>query len=124
MQCVLLIGMIVFAIRLIESRKFHYAVGGFVLLMVFTCIQWWNLLADKDHDKLIVYRVPGHGALEWIKASQSYFYSDSVLTNDEDQLRFHIWPSRMLSGVTDSHLIVSDPHLIKSFTGFRFFLLG
>jgi competence protein ComEC len=123
-QCLLLIGMIVFAIRLVESRKFHYAVGGFVLLMVFTCIQWRNLLKDKDHDQLIVYSVPGHGALEWIKASQSYFYSDSVLTNDEDQLRFHIWPSRMLSGVTDSHLIVSDPHFIKSLTGFRFFLLG
>ncbi len=124
MQCVLLIGMIVFAIRLIESRKFYYAVGGFVLLMLFTCIQWWNLLADKGHDQLIVYRVPGHGAMEWIKAGQSYFYSDSVLTSDEDQLRFHIRPSRILSGVTDSRSIVSDPHFIKSFTGFRFFLLG
>jgi competence protein ComEC len=123
-QCVLLMGLIIFAIRLFESRKFHHAVGGFVLLTVFTCIQWWNLLADKDHDQLIVYHVPGHGALEWIKASQSYFYSDSVLIADEDQLRYHIRPSRLLSGVTDSRSIVSDPRFLKSFIGFRFFLLG
>jgi competence protein ComEC len=122
-QCGLLMGMVIFAVRLFDTRKFHYAVGAFGLLMAFTGIQWWNLLAWKDHDQLIVYRVPGHGALEWIKGNQSYFYSDSVLTADEDQLRFHIRPNRLLSGVRDSYSNISSLYFQKSFSGFRFFIL-
>jgi len=123
-QCALLMGIIVCIIRLFESRKFRYVVGAFMLLMLFTWIQWRGVLTEKDRDQLIVYRVPGHGALEWINGNQSYFYSDPVLTGDEDQLRFHIRPNRLLSGVVDTGSHVSDPHFLKSFHGFRFFLLG
>ena len=128
-QCALLFGIVVMVIRLFESRKFHYVAAAFALLMVFTWIQWRNLLAEKNLDQLIVYRVPGHGALEWIKSRQSYFFSDSALTGDEDQFRFHIRPNRLLSGVDDNRSHGPDAHfhcpdMVKSFSGFRFFLLG
>src|SRR5260221_3783352 len=124
LQCFALMGMIICVVRLFESRKFHCVLGAFTLMAVFGYCQWINALAEKAHEQLIVYKITGHGALEWIRDRQSYFYSDTVLTADEGQLRFHIRPNRMLSGVEDDRVHVSDPSLLKTFSGFRFFLFG
>jgi competence protein ComEC len=123
-QCVVMMGMIILVVRFFESRKFQFVYGVLLLLMVFAGMEWRNLLAEKDHDQLIVYRVQGHGALEWIKGSQSYFYPDSALAADKRKLRFHIQPNRVLSGVGDTPTYASGPAFQRSFSGFRFFLLG
>jgi competence protein ComEC len=48
-----------------------------------------------------VYNVTGHSAWDVIDRGQVYFFTDSVLAQDEERIRFHIQPNRLRHGVTD-----------------------
>lgn len=118
-QCWLMMGIIISFILLFEFRKFRYVIAGLLLTILYTGLQWQHYDQEVDQRKLIVYRVNGHGAIEWMDHGKSYFYSDSSLLNDQERIRFHIRPNRIASGVGNT--ITNDSIFFKSFNGFRYF---
>lgn len=119
LQCWLLMGAIISFILLFEFRKFRYLMTVLILAVLYAVVQWQHYYEAIDIRKLIVYRVNGHGAVEWIAHGKAYFYSDSTLLNDQERIRFHIRPNRIASGV--GNIFTNDSIFQKSLNGFRFY---
>jgi len=118
-QCWLLMGVIISFILLFEFRKFYYLIAAFLLVLVYSGIQWQHYNQEVLKKQLTIYKINGHGAMEWIDDGKSYFYSDSSLVNDSERIRFHIRPNRVASGV--GYVTVNDSLFMESSNGFRYF---
>lgn len=108
-QCWLLMGAIFCIVLLFELRKTGYLTAASVFILTFTVFQWIHFRENVSQKKFIVYNVTGHSAWDVMHNGQVYFFTDSVLMNDRDKLRFHIRPNRLRNGVGeiyngDSHL--------------------
>ena len=118
-QCWLLMGVIILSILLFEFKRFRYVIGVLILVLFYSGAQWQHYIGEVNRKQLIVYKVNGHGAMEWIDHGKSYFYSDSTLVNDLERIRFHIRPNRIASGV--GNIQVNQPMFMKSLDGLRYF---
>jgi competence protein ComEC len=98
-QCWLLMGAILGMVFLFESRKAEYLTAATLLIVVFGVFQWVHFQDSINQKKFVVYNIKGHSAVDMIHNGQVYFFTDSVLMNDRDKLRFHIRPNRLRSGV-------------------------
>lgn len=102
-QCWLLMLTIAAVILLVEFKKFSYALIAFFCVMGFSIIQWNHFTQEVDQQKLVVYRVAGHSALDIVDRGKAYFFADSILIHNQEKMRFHIRPTRLLSGVSRIH---------------------
>ncbi len=118
-QCWLLIGVIVSFILFIEAKRFGYLLLAFFMVLIFSGVQWQHYFEEVNRKQLTIYRIAGHGAMEWIAQGQSYFYSDSTLINDMERIRFHIIPNRVASRV--GVVSINDALFVRSIHGFRYF---
>ena len=121
-ECWLLLALVISFVLLFELKKLQFGVVALLLVCLFSFLQWKRVFEEMDHGRFIVYQIPGHGAIEWIERGQSYFYADSALIADGDQVRFHIRPNRILSGVGKTLVNTADSRSLKAFSGFRFLL--
>jgi competence protein ComEC len=118
-QCWLLIGIIISLILLIETKRFSYLLVAFLMVLIFSGMQWQHYFNEVNRKQLTIYRINGHSTMEWIMKGQSYFYSDSALINDIERIRFHIRPNRVASGV--GVVSINDSLFVRSANGFRYF---
>lgn len=98
-QCWLLMGAIVCIVFLFELRKTTYLTAASVFIVAFAVFEWIHFSDSIKQRKFVVYNVSGHTAWDVIDNGQVYFFTDSVLKNDRDKLRFHIRPNRLRNGV-------------------------
>ena len=98
-QCLLLMATLICFILLFEFKKAisYYAAFGFLFL--FTMLQWFHHISVFHQNQLVVYSVSGHSAIERTERGKSIFYADTSLLKDEDRIRFHISPNRLIHGV-------------------------
>jgi len=101
-QCWLLIALIFVFIFLLEKRKFQFMVSGLVIAILFSVNSWLHFISEVNTKRMMVYKVPGHSAIELIEKGQSVFLSDSTLASDEERIRFHIQPNRLFCGVASA----------------------
>jgi hypothetical protein len=94
---------------------------AFLLVLIYSGAQWQHYDKEVNQKQLIVYRVNGHHAMEWIDHGKSYFYSDSTLIHDQERIRFHIRPNRIASGVGVTE--INEPAFVKSLNGLHYFNL-
>ena len=120
LQCWLLMASIVSIALVFQLRKFRFALFSLLFVLAFSYLQWWHLLNEIGRKQFLVYATPGHFAMEWTDNGKSFFVADSALANDEERIRFHIRPNRILSGVTDSH--VSADGAVRKFNGFELYV--
>jgi competence protein ComEC len=99
MQCWLLMGIVVCFILLFKYKKFNYllAVASFAIL--FSAIQWSHFLDYSKVKKISIYKVRGHTAVDLMESDHTYFLTDSLLMSDEEKIRFHIKPNRLINGI-------------------------
>ncbi|MCI0751536.1 MAG: ComEC family competence protein [Flammeovirgaceae bacterium] len=100
LQCWLLMGVFLFGILMIERRQFGYLPASFTLVAWFSVIQWIHFEEEINKSSITVYRVPGHSAFDLSKNGRTYFFSDTLLMNDEERVRFHIRPNRLIRGIS------------------------
>lgn len=98
-QCWLLMAVLVAIVLFVQIRKFYYFGISAVLILVFSFSQWFNFHEETSINKLTIYKVPGHRAMDITEASVAYFFSDSALKQDDQKIRFHIRPNRLIAGV-------------------------
>jgi competence protein ComEC len=107
-QCWLLILTIFFFLILFEYKKFKYLLLSFLVVTVFTVMQWQHFLAERNEPKITVYKVTGHRAIDLIDGGTSFFLGDSVLQQDQERMKFHIRPNRLLCGTTKTEDVLSQ----------------
>ncbi len=98
-QCVLLMVGIIFLLTLFEYRKFRYLVCGVLMFSGIGVLQWIHFYRDVDVNRVTVYKVPGHRAIDLMADAKTTFLADSALSSDASMMKYHILPNRLIAGV-------------------------
>ncbi len=101
-QCWLLIAIIGTAILLIQTRKFTWLITVSILGIIFSVSRWHHFQQDVNIQKLTIYNVRGHTAIDFMDRGQTFFIADSALFVDTEKIPFHITPHRIRTGVSES----------------------
>jgi competence protein ComEC len=118
-QCWLLIGIIFAIIFLLEKKSFQFAVITILTGVLFSLQSWLHFDEEVNTNRLIVYKVPGHSAIDLIENGQSVFLADSALRINEERIRFHIRPNRLFCGVSE---VRTESSGIHQYDGFLYFV--
>ncbi len=105
-----------FAIWLINKQVKGF-MTGLIGLLAFIAIRSIDFVQKNGQQKLIVYNIPNHTAIDVMEGRQYQFIGDSILMEDGFLNNFHIKPSRTLNRVNqaDSLQYISfQNHLISS----------
>jgi competence protein ComEC len=97
-QCWLLMGIIITFILLFEYKRFYYSTAALVGVILFSVLQWNYFMQKIDLQKITVYNVHGHSAIDFIDRGNAYFLTDSILRHEAGKIRFHIRPNRLEAG--------------------------
>jgi len=120
LQCWLLMASIVSIALVFQLREFRFMVLSFIFILIFSTLQWHHVANSVTRKQFLVYATPGHFAMEWTDHGKSFFVADSTFASDNERIRFHIRPNRILSGVADRH--VSSAGFTQKFTGFQLYI--
>jgi competence protein ComEC len=101
-ECVLLMAMVVVLLLMIQLRSIRYFYAFAILVVVFSFSLWRTHMTMFSSPRLTVYAINGYSAFDLIENGTAYFFADSALTNDQDQIRFHVTPNRLQSRVNVS----------------------
>lgn len=95
---ILYITIIGFSYWFIE-KKTKFLLLGLFFLACFTAIRSIDFIKRNYQQKIIVYNVPKHTAIDLIEGRNHYFIGDSILNENGFLRNFHIKPSRVLHRV-------------------------
>jgi competence protein ComEC len=101
-QCSLLMLIVVCVILLLQFRKIKFFYVLCALLATYCLIEWNIHYQNFNQSRLTVYTIKGHAAYDLIDRGTAYFFSDSLLYNDSQKIRFHVTPNRLISKVNKS----------------------
>lgn len=73
---------------------------GLIFLAAFIALRSIDFIQRNQQQKLIVYNVPNHTAIDLIEGRKYQFIGDSILTEDGFLRNFHIKPSRVLHRIS------------------------
>ncbi|MDP4263655.1 MAG: ComEC/Rec2 family competence protein [Bacteroidota bacterium] len=84
---------------LMEKRKYGLVIT-LVALIGFFSIRSYSFLQAGQQQKIIVYNVPQHCAIDFIDGRNYIFYGDADLQSDDFARNFNLRPSRVLNRVS------------------------
>lgn len=99
LQCWLIILIILSVTGLFEFKKFRFLMGTFLLVVLLAFQQGRYLLKNTSVQKLTVYNISGHCAIDIFDHGTVYTFLDSALALDTESIRFHIRPNRLAAGI-------------------------
>jgi competence protein ComEC len=115
-ECWLLIAFVMAMILMLQQKKFKYFVIAASSICLFAVFQFYNYYHERKVDEMIVYRVPGHSAVDLISEGSAIFCSDTALLMLTDKVNFHIRPNRIQRGAQDVKL-ASESEYKRSIPG-------
>jgi competence protein ComEC len=95
----LIIAVAGFGYWLLEKKKQGIWIGVFAVL-IFVSLRSLSFYNAKQQQKLIVYNVPKHRAIDVIDGRNYFFIGDTDLLADDFPRNFHLKPSRILHRVS------------------------
>jgi competence protein ComEC len=109
---------------LLEKRKSGLKIG-LAAFMCFAGLRSYSFWQAEKQQKLIVYNVPQHQAIDFINGRQFVFKGDSNLLNNDFARNFHLKPSRVLYRIeqTDSMQNLFSDDDYASFVNKRILLI-
>ncbi len=102
-QCWLLMLAIGTFLVMLATRRIGYFYLSSVFVFAFVIADWQHVMTDVHQEKITVYKVAGHTAIDFVDRGKSIFYADSLLQHDAERLRFHIRPNRLICGINNIH---------------------
>lgn len=101
----LMIFLLLFCFWLIQKKKslFIYSLISFLF---FIGLRTFDIIQKNSQQKIIVYNVPQHKAIDIINANSFYFLGDSVLLEDDFLQNFHLKPARILYRIKPENISV------------------
>ena len=88
---------------LIRNKKSLFT--GLASLSIFFLIRLLSFSTCEQQQKLIVYNIPGHLAIDFIQGRNYFFQGDSLLKTDGFLKNFHLEPSRTLQRVAETDIL-------------------
>ncbi len=82
-----------------------WALGG---LLFFICYREWVWQRNSEQQKLIVYNISGHTAIDIIKGHEAWFWGDSACVTDPWLFRYNLLPTHILFQVKKQNLLPAD----------------
>jgi len=105
LQAIILFASIIgFSYWLIEKKSKAMLIG-LLFLMFFIGFRSIDLMNRNHQQKIIVYNVPKHTAIDLVDGRKLFFIGDSILKEDGFLRNFHIKPSRILHRTTESDAV-------------------
>jgi competence protein ComEC len=98
-QCWLLMGVVLTLTLLFRMRMVSFIYAALALAVAFASLSWHRRLQINRKQLLVVYKVPGHSAVELSDRGNSIFWGDTVLLANKDKMGFHIQPARLYYGI-------------------------
>ncbi|MCU0321256.1 MAG: ComEC family competence protein [Chitinophagaceae bacterium] len=89
------------------EKKAKACMLGLSFLLIFLVLRSVDFIQRNQQQKLVVYNVPNHTAIDLIEGRKYVFIGDSVLTEDGFLRNFHIKPSRVLHRITPSNKLMN-----------------
>jgi competence protein ComEC len=118
MQYWLLMGVLVSTALMFRFRRFSYAVIIALLIGVFSVIQWTQYVNFFNNQKITVYNIPHHTAIDLFDQGKAHFLFDSVLRSDAKKIMYSINPNRVTYSVNYLEDASTEP-LTKTIAGAR-----
>ncbi|ELR72327.1 competence protein [Fulvivirga imtechensis AK7] len=112
---ILLIIIMLFIFFRVKHMRFVYI--AFLLVLCFSSFRIASQhLAQQD--KISIYRISHHTAIDFMADGHAFFYGDSVLLEDSGKIRFHIMPNRLSSNIRESTPVrPGEVSFINTFNG-------
>ena len=107
-----------------KNKKLFKA--GLICLFAFTAVTVYNKWAVAKQQKIIVYNVPQHQAIDIVKGSRYQFIGDSILLEDGLLQNFHLKPGRIflqLNNRTDTLPDINKKHMFYQFGNKRIIII-
>lgn len=98
--CILLLSITGFSYWLLE-RKTKALITGMIGVLCFFAIRSLDFIDKYQQQKMIVYNVPSHTAIDLIEGRNYQFIGDDILQHDGFLRNFHIKPSRILNRINE-----------------------
>ncbi len=99
-QCWMIMLFIVAFVLFLEYKKFSFLITSLGLSCVVSIISWIHFNNDVDIESITVYKVAHQSAFDLIDHGQTLFFADSTLSTNQEKVRFHIRPNRLIGGVS------------------------
>jgi competence protein ComEC len=99
-QCILLMAATLALVLLVQRRQFKFVWMACGLLIAFSCMQWMHFHRDIDRQQITIYKINHHAAMDFIDRGKAYFFADSSLLADNQKIKYHISPNRLIHGVS------------------------
>lgn len=103
LQCWVLMGILAGIVFLFQFRNIQWLYFSAACTVGFTVLQWVHFMQKVYQSQFVVYQINQRMACEFIDRGQSYFRCDTALRNDNERIRFHIRPNRLMHGVAALH---------------------
>ena len=117
-QCFLLFLFILCSLLLIQCRKFQPVYLMTTSVVLFVIVSWHHARTEINKSNWTVYRVQGHSVMEWSENGSSLFLTDSAFRDDDNKIRFHVQPNRLVHGIHNIHSVCVLP---KGSKGLQFY---
>ncbi|MBS1628120.1 MAG: ComEC family competence protein [Bacteroidetes bacterium] len=116
MQALLLFLLLAFMGAWLLNKKTHVLISGLIAGSIFFGIRCFDFIKREQQQKIIVYNVPQHKAIDIINGRNYQFIGDSILKEDGFLRNFHLQPSRIKHRITAVNNItpaIVQPSLIQ-----------
>ncbi len=108
----LMIFLVLFSLWLIHKKSKLFLISLYSF-SVFITLRTIDIIKKNNQNKLIVYNVPQHKAIDIIDGNQSTFWGDSALLEDDFLQNFHLKPSRILNRIQTKNLSFISSNVIQ-----------
>ena len=95
-------AIIAIAIWLMEKKKNYFPVG-LAAILGFTILRSFSFWQASHQQKIVVYNVPQHQAIDFIDGREYQFKGDSILSEDGFLQNFHLKPSRIINRISETN---------------------
>ncbi len=90
---------------LLRKKKAMFA--GLSVLSIFFLLRLFSFSTCAEQQKMIVYNIPGHSAIDFIEGRKYFFVGDSLMKIDGFLKNFHLQPSRTLYRISETQQLSS-----------------
>ena len=96
-------------------KKKNYFQIGLTALLCFVMIRSFSFLQSDHQQKMIVYNVPQHQAIDFISGRDYFFKGDSILLEDGFLRNFHLKPSHIINRISETDSLSDLQHNNNAF---------
>ncbi len=86
----LIYSLIFFGLFFIMQKRAVMLQGFLTISILLTALQIEKSLRISKQERVVVYNINGHTAIDLVRGRENYFISDSILNHDNNAIRFHI----------------------------------